>query len=159
GVDSFELTKASAINLHHRIVGYAISWDLNVIRAFMLERTSAAPTFQFEDLGTFPGGGISLALAVNRGWTAVGAAYLDATGVGNYRAALFSNGRVIDLNSTLGLLQGLWTLRMATGINDHGEIVGWGESVADNGRLHAFKLTPRARLSIAAAEPGPVGVY
>jgi len=160
GVDYFDLTKASAINLHHRIVGYAISWDTNVIRAFMLERTSTPPTFSFENLGTFPGGGISLALAINRGWTAVGAAYLDPSGTGNYRAALFSNGRVVNLNDTLGWFeQGLWRLREATGINDNGEIVGWGESWADNGRHHAFKLTPRAHLEITTAEAAQAGVY
>jgi probable HAF family extracellular repeat protein len=160
GVDYFDLTKASAINLHHRIVGYAISWDTNVIRAFMLERTSTAPSFRFENLGTFTGGGISLALAINRGWTAVGAAYLDPSGTGNYRAALFSNGRVVDLNSLLAPFEpGLWRLREATGINDNGEIVGWGESLADNGRHHAFKLTPRAHLELTAAEPADDGTY
>jgi len=149
GTDYFELTEASAINLHHRIVGYAVSTDLNLISAFMLEQTipgsgTTPPTFRFENLGTLPGGAISYALAVNRGWAAVGVAYNASS---DYRAALFSDGRVIDLNDTIGFFAGQWVLRMATGINDHGEIVGWGNY---NGELHAFKLTPRPHVSVTA---------
>jgi probable HAF family extracellular repeat protein len=149
GTDYFELTKASAINLHHRIVGYAVSTDLNLISAFMLQQTipgsgTTPPTFRFENLGTLPGGSISYALAVNRGYAAVGVAYNAGS---DYRAALFSDGRVIDLNDAIVVFGVLWRLRMATGINDHGQIVGWGEY---NGGIHAFKLTPRPHLSVTA---------
>src|SRR6185503_17796502 len=44
------------------------------------------------------------------------------------------------------ILDGLqWTLLEATGINDNGEIVGWG---IHDGALRAFKLKPRAHIEV-----------
>ena len=69
------------------------------------------------------------------------------------RAAIFSNGAVTDLN-TLIVGGTYWTLRVATGINDGGQIVGFMEdSNTDNqARVrHAFRLdpyVPRLRLPL-----------
>ncbi len=147
----YDFRKASAINRHHQIVGMAASPALNVIRAFRLDRqpdpTQRWPfVYAFNELGTLPNGGISYGLALNSGGTVVGTAYRDASGLGNILAALFANGRVFNLNDGLSPLDSAeWTLLQATGINDNGEMVGWGQKTVE-GQLHAFKLTPRAHI-------------
>jgi hypothetical protein len=55
-----------------------------------------------------------------------------------WRAALFSNGTVTDLNSFVDPALG-WTLGEAKCINDAGLIVGSGYK---NSQWHAFLLTP-----------------
>jgi probable HAF family extracellular repeat protein len=58
-------------------------------------------------------------------------------------AAIFSGGTVTDLNTQVRGGTGVWTLRVATGINDNGQIVGFMEdSNPDNqARVrHAFRL-------------------
>ena len=148
GAGTFVLRKATAINNNHQIVGFATSDQLGVIRAYLLTRTRVSPLiYQFSDLGTFENGGISYALAVNSFGVAVGAAYDDASGIGNYRAAVFTGGRVVRLNDTLDRFGDFlhWDLREATGINDNGEIVGWG---LHDGQWRAFKLIPRAHIEV-----------
>jgi probable HAF family extracellular repeat protein len=149
---SYTLRKAHAINSHSAIVGYGSSLLPNTTHAFRLQRdrSTSALRYKYTDLGTFLNGGISYALALNSGEPSVGAAYLDGTGVGNFRAALFTHGRVINLNDRLSETDRTsWTLRKATGINDNGEIVGWGEH-GDVER--AFVLRPRAQI-IASSGP------
>ena len=131
----WELIKASAINGRGQIVGYG---ERNGnLRAFLYD----SQTHAVKNLGTFPNGGISYALALNHGGDVVGAAYLDASGVGNYRAMIYTNQLGMqNLNNLIAPNSG-WLLRVATGINDDGQIVGWGEY---QGQVHAFRLTPRA---------------
>jgi uncharacterized membrane protein len=154
---AFDLRKANAINNHDRITGFA--GDGSVAHAFLLDCGSVAncngQSYRFNDLGTLPnGGGISYGLAVNAAGAVVGGAYLDATGVGNNVAALFTHSRVINLNDRLGLLDGLnWWLGEADGINDNGEIVGWGVT---NGQIRAFKLVPRAQIKLRPVRVGPL---
>ncbi|HTS29388.1 MAG TPA: DUF3466 family protein [Bryobacteraceae bacterium] len=56
------------------------------------------------------------------------------------RAALFSNGTKSDLNNLVQGGTSGWTLRVARGINDHGQIVGFMQD--SNGTTHAFRLDP-----------------
>src|SRR5262249_18401596 len=134
----FELVKASAVNDRGQVVGYG---ERNgMLHAF---RTEPVPTLTdrriVTDLGTFPNGGISYALGVNSQGDAGGAAYLDASGAGNYRAFVYTEQTGMrNLNNLIDCRLG-WRLREATGINDNGQIVGWGEL---NGQIHAFRLTP-----------------
>ncbi len=143
-----ELRMANAINSHGKIVGLAANKLDSTLHAFLAQRGGACnpvPPYQVSDLGTLPNGGISYALALNNADATVGAAYLDASGIGNNVAALFARDRVVNLHESLGLLDRLgWDLKEATGINDNGEIVGWG---FHEGQIRAFKLTPRAHLS------------
>jgi hypothetical protein len=53
-------------------------------------------------------------------------------------AVIWQNGAVTDLNSLIPANSG-WVLEEATGINDNGQITGWGN---DNGKRRAFTLTP-----------------
>lgn len=134
----FELLKASAINDKGQIVGYG---ERNkMLHAFRTETVPKPSDQRFvTDLGTFPNGGISYALGINSRGDVVGAAYLDATGAGNYRAFVYTNlTGMRNLNNLIDCSLG-WRLREATGINDNGQIVGWGEL---NGQIRAFRLTP-----------------
>ena len=56
------------------------------------------------------------------------------------RAFLWRNGVATDLNTLIPANSG-WTLNFASGINDRGQIVGWG--VNFTGSIHAFLLTPQ----------------
>jgi probable HAF family extracellular repeat protein len=56
-----------------------------------------------------------------------------------YRAFLYSDGMMIDLNSLIDYSLG-WTLESATGINDSGQIIGFGR--IGDGNRHAFLMTP-----------------
>jgi probable HAF family extracellular repeat protein len=52
---------------------------------------------------------------------------------------LYTNRRGMqNLNELIDQSLG-WVLREATGINDRGQIAGWGEF---DGQEHAFRLTP-----------------
>jgi hypothetical protein len=135
---AFDLRKANAINNHDRITGFA--GDGSVAHAYLLDCGSVAnyngQSYRFNDLGTLPnGGGISYGLAINAAGAVVGGAYLDATGVGN-NVARSSPQPCHRLNDRLGLLDGLnWRLGEADGINDNGEIVGWGLRTARSAHL------------------------
>jgi probable HAF family extracellular repeat protein len=66
-------------------------------------------------------------------------------------AALWQNGMPIDLNDVLQNGEG-WTLAEATGINDLGQIVGYGFY---RNQTHSFLLTPVA----AVPEPGSWALF
>lgn len=88
-----------------------------------------------KDLGTL-GGDFSLALGVNNGGQIVGGA--ETTG-GELRATLWTTGKATDLNTLIPSGSG-WHLIVAGGINDKGQIAGYG-IVGDT--VHAFLLTPQ----------------
>jgi probable HAF family extracellular repeat protein len=130
---------ANAINDAGTIIGdadvtggqyHAVVWD--------------ATTRAIADLGTLPGRTASTAVAINdlgqivgnssnRVWTEGGGyAFLDQ------HACLWDNSQLFDLNDFIASDSG-WDLRRARGINDLGQIVGWGDY---NGDHRAFLLTP-----------------
>lgn len=93
------------------------------------------------DLGTL-GGAYSRATAVNRQGDVVGwsTAQGDGNPVASHKAVLFRDGQVISLVHRLDPLTGAgWRLIEATGINDNGQIVGWGEH---DGAIRIFLLNP-----------------
>jgi probable HAF family extracellular repeat protein len=134
----WELYDAHAINNFGLIVGYGTHTKASgsVLDAYRFNPW----TREVIDLGTFPGGGISYAYDINSKAEVVGAAYLDASGAGNFRAALWLPGHAgaLNLNDLVPAGTG-WTLRQATAINDAGQIVGWGYV---NGQTRAFRLDP-----------------
>jgi len=125
GTDSF----GSGINDAGQVVGYAENADGD-LRAFLY--TNGTMT----DLGTL-GGSVSAAYGINNAGQVVGYA---SPGDG-IRAFLYEGGTMIDLNTLIAPASGL-TLREATAINDHGQIVGFGTDARDN--VFAFLLTPTA---------------
>jgi probable HAF family extracellular repeat protein len=132
----WELYDAHAINNFGLIVGYGTHTTAS---GSGLDAYRFNPwTREVIDLGRFPGGGISYAYDINAKAVAVGAAYLDASGAGNFRAALWLPGQpgALNLNDLIPAGTG-WTLRQATAINNEGQIVGWGYL---NGETRAFRL-------------------
>lgn len=130
----WQLRCAYAINDLGQIVGFGS--HQGSIRAFRLDFKSK----MVEELGTFPDGGISFAAALNSNGCVVGTAYLDASRADNFRAAVWLPGMLgaQDLNNLIPQTEG-WLLRQATGINDAGQIVGWGYV---NNQTRAFRLSP-----------------
>jgi len=90
------------------------------------------------DLGTL-GGRDSSAIAINNAGQVVGSSEV-VWGDSEKRAFLWDNGRMIDLSSLPEVKAAGWSeLIDAMGINDHGQIVGYGIRA---GELRNFLLTP-----------------
>jgi probable HAF family extracellular repeat protein len=98
-----------------------------------------AATQKMTDLGNL-GGGFSAPLAMNDSGDIVG---ISLNAAGEYNA-FFDDGTTMEnLNSLLPASSG-WTLFDATGINNAGDIVGFGEF---DGNFEAFMLTPGGTIS------------
>jgi probable HAF family extracellular repeat protein len=95
------------------------------------------------DLGNL--GGSSEGWAINNAGVVVGDSYL-ADGITD-DAFIYSNGTMTDLNSLIPADSG-WQLEAAYGINDNGDIVGYG---LYDGQTEAFELT-------AVPEPASAGL-
>jgi probable HAF family extracellular repeat protein len=103
-------------------------------------------TSKMQDLGTLPGDIWSAGLAINNTGDVVGAS-LSATiaevpaGLGSSRAVLWHNDQPpIDLNTLVPADSPLYLLN-AFGINDAGQVVGFGLNL-DNFEIHGFLATP-----------------
>src|SRR5262249_38150804 len=122
----WELEEARAINDLDQITGWgqhqgrreALLWSDGTVRA----------------LRFLPGGNVSFGLGLNHSNQVVGAA-----GLGEGLHAFVAQGVLMwDLNQFLPANSG-WELLEARGINDSGQIVGWG---IIRGEEHAFLLEP-----------------
>jgi probable HAF family extracellular repeat protein len=130
------LGQASGINDNGIVAG----------RAYKASNQEAAcywELYQRFDLELLPGFTSSYALDINNSMEIVGS--LNAPG-GRKAAMLWKNGYTIDLNTVIDQTLG-WDLQEATGINESGQIVGWGFY---GHRRHGFRLTPSDR----APRPG-----
>lgn len=123
--------------------GYSVLYDLNnngvaVGMSYTydgeLHAVSYTPADGIQEIGPVDG---SIAAAVNNRGDVVG--FVAAQRYEDYRAALFTGGRTVDLNSLIDRGAG-WVLLLAYDINDSGVIVGTG---LHNGQWRAYKLTPR----------------
>ncbi len=122
----WQLTEARGINASGQIVGWG--QINNQEHAFFYKSGSIA------DLGLLSGGSNSFAFGLNNSNSVVG----TASSVSGTHAFLWQGGFINDLNDLINPSSG-WELREAWGINDSGQIVGWG---VVEGRDHAFLLTP-----------------
>ena len=100
------------------------------------------------DLGTLPGGINSAATSINASGQVVGS---SGTAKGSQYAFLYSGGAMTDLNSFLPTNSG-WIFQQANGINDSGQIVGFG---GFDGEIHAFLLSPISLSPTYAMAEGP----
>jgi probable HAF family extracellular repeat protein len=147
-----DLSQGFSINSHGQVVGRgeAATGD----RAFLWSpSTPNGSTGTMIDLGELPGGDdLSIAYSVNSSGHVVGS---SKNAIGD-RAFLWApivpnatTGIMLDLNDLLTPMERInWTLMSAEGINDLGQIVGWGDFDVDGlGPLspvrRGFLLTPR----------------
>ncbi|MFT3690814.1 VPLPA-CTERM sorting domain-containing protein [Paenirhodobacter sp.] len=94
-------------------------------------------TLGMVDLGDLPGGlDFSIANGLNNKGTVVGVGYTD---FGRHAFVWDAVAGMQDLNGLIDANLG-WTLERAIGINDAGQIVGWG--TRSDGVSHAYLLTP-----------------
>ena len=124
-------SEALSVNDRGQVVGQSFISGDAAIHAFLYSDG------QMIDLGTV-GAPQSAALGINNRGQIVGQ---SSSILGKYhgQAFLYSDGQMQDLNSLITPNSG-WILREATGVNDAGQIVGFG---AFNGSFfRAFLLTP-----------------
>lgn len=121
---------ATRINRRGHVVGYAET-AMGEEHAFYYSRRKG-----MRDIGTL-GGRISRAYGLNNLRQVVGYS-VDAQNTTQLAFAYAANVGMKDLNSFLPEDSG-WILRSANGINDRGQITGWG-SIGGEG--HAFLMTP-----------------
>jgi probable HAF family extracellular repeat protein len=122
---------ASGLNNAGQAVGYADTDAEEVSHAFLWDAANG-----MEDLGTL-GGANSAARSINAQGQIVGSSELSF-GHPDRHAFLYSDGAIMDLNQALPAGSG-WTLLFANGINNNGQICGYG---LIGGHYHAFLLTP-----------------
>jgi probable HAF family extracellular repeat protein len=94
-----------------------------------------SPDSGMRDLGTLPGDAGSVGSAINDLGQIVGA---SVDNDGNPRGYLWQNGVMMDFNTLVG--ESPMFILFTSGINNHGEIVGFGAT--DAGDVHAFVATP-----------------
>jgi probable HAF family extracellular repeat protein len=127
---------AKAINNTNQIVGF---YGAGNEHGFLYTLGNAS----FTDLGVAPGQARSFAMDINNLGQIVG--YCDVSN-GPEVASIYQDGSMVDLNTLLPPSSG-WQLERATGINDSGEIVGYGLL---NGVTRGFIIVP---------EPATAGMW
>jgi probable HAF family extracellular repeat protein len=127
---------ATCINNSDQIAGYA---QYNTAPGRYIYHAALWQNGGQQDLGALGPDGFSGADSINNLGQIVGyATTLRSDGWDQRHAFLTTNGAMIDLNSRIPASSG-WQLTEATGINDIGQICGYG---VINGAQHAFLLTP-----------------
>lgn len=138
------LSNGRAINSIGQIVG----WTARGNHAFLWTPFTPNTTSGVAvDLGTLPGGSrLSSAFALNSsGWVVgdgITASASEAAFLWKPDTPNGTTGTMIDLNSVLDpTTRGSWVFQTARGINDAGQIVGYGR-INGRGASHALLLTP-----------------
>ena len=124
-----DFSAAYAINSVGQIAGEAYTAQNMGTHAFLYSGG------RMIDLGSL--GSYARALAINGNGVVVGQSDVPSKSYSMvYHAFIYSGGKMRDLNSMIGSGSG-WVLNAATGINDAGQIVGYGTK---NGHQRAFLL-------------------
>jgi len=125
--DMDQIVGSSAKIVTGGYIGHATLWS---------KRTNVSG---MKDLGTLPGGFSSFATAINNLGQIVGSSGLQQESGVIYRAFVWSTrAGMQDLNLLIPP-ESAWTLLYASGINDLGQITGYGTI---DQQTHAFLLTP-----------------
>ena len=132
--------RALYINNNGQVVGGSTLAGNKTAHAFLWTRDSG-----MKDLGVVAGDDNSGGLAINNRGEVVG---VSNDKEGNARAFIWRNGLMTDLNALAPADSPLYLI-FASGINDHGEIVGFG--AAQTGDVHAFLATPNNAVAISKA--------
>ncbi len=128
------LQRAQAINSNGETVGRSYTAGGDGHGFIWLPSAAYGQGAGMTDLGVLTGGDDSWAFDINDSGVVVGTS--NVTG-GAYHAFLWEDGTLSDLND-LTDTNATWTLTRATGINDDGEIVGFGTD--GSGNVKAFIL-------------------
>ncbi len=148
---------ATAINDSGQVVGYAATTNMGPPATTALTHAfRTTPGGKVSDpntnLGTLPGDSFSEAFAINTAGQVVGTSGIVDPVSGNLNGqqrAFFvdaaANSPIEDLNNCIPVHSG-WVLREAHGINDSGQIAGWG---LINGKPHAFCSPRNSRVGSA----------
>jgi probable HAF family extracellular repeat protein len=135
---------ANAINAAGVVVGFSSVGGQGFEHAF-----SYSPGLGMSDLGTL--GGDSIAWGISNNGEIVGGSYLAN---GSEHAFLFTDGKMIDLNTLLSpSVASLYTVVVADGINNHGQIAASGYLDSNPSYSQAFLLTP------APSVPTPASIW
>jgi probable HAF family extracellular repeat protein len=121
---------ANAINDSGQITGRAFTSGDEGVHAFIYGNGAMA------DIGTL-GGQYSEGRAITATGQVVGQSSVD--GYYNVHAFVYGKGRMSDLNAPNGIAGSGWTLTNGTGINNVGQIVGYGTN--PGGQQRGFVLT------------------
>lgn len=92
-----------------------------------------------KDLGTYPGDMGSIGLSINDRGQVVGASFTDFNTDIDTRAVLWEGCKLVNLQDSISADSG-WTLIAAVGINNRGQIAGYG---IHNGLYRDFLMTPK----------------
>jgi probable HAF family extracellular repeat protein len=137
-------SEAYGINDSGQVVGYSDAAG-GVVRAFRTAPNSAINPVT-DNLG-FLGGTVSRAISINSAGQTVGYSQTSSSLFSEHAFFVDVTGPMQDLNALIPTSSG-WVLEEAHGINDVGQIAGWGQI---GGVEHAFLLTP-------LPEPGALGL-
>ncbi len=140
-LDETGYSEARAINNNGQIVGNSLT-ESGSYHTFLYDLEEGV----MKDLGSIEGD--SFAYDINTEGQIVGG-YRSHLLEGSGQAYLYSDGEMFDLTSLLSASdQEKWDLTAAYGINDSGQIVGWGD-VGD--QSHAYMLTAVTAVPLPAS--------
>ena len=125
---------ALAINNQGQVVGTSATAGNTIHHPFLWTKQTG-----IQDLGLLDGDMIGAGLAINNQGDVVGASVGGPGPLDHPRAAVWSKGEKFDLNDRVVGSSPLYLLT-AFGINDAGQIVGFG--VDGDGNVHGFLATP-----------------
>ena len=129
-VDAQSQSQAVAINKVGQIIGVGFT-GAGPVQALTWQNGKIA------QLGTLAGDNEAYTTGINSAGVIVGYADNSSDVSDTVHAVIWENGSVIDLNSLLPANSG-WVLGEANGINDQGQVTGWGTY---NGQHQAFVLS------------------
>ena len=145
GLGTLRAGSAVAINNQEQVTGYAINISSTIRHAYLYSGGGMSDLGGLDSVRTNSEG-----LALNNLGQVVGIAGTNFNfndGITNSsHAFLYTDGTMLDLNN---LTTAPYTLESATGINDYGQIVGYGVNGLRIQR--AFLLTPMPTLAITTA--------
>jgi probable HAF family extracellular repeat protein len=138
-IEGGDFSGAYAVNESGVATGYATFADNGLQHAILSQPGNPTP----QDLGALPGGNNSVGYALNDSGVVVGESEFEfdfggSTTPESHAFIYTPDGDMVDLNDLIPANSG-WILESATGINNKGQIVGYGRI---GEKLALFRLTP-----------------